>query len=656
MKKPNILWLLAEDMCPNLGCYGDADAITPNLDQLANEGTRYDHVSSCGPVCSAARTTLALGMYPPSVGTGNHRSHVKLPPTIKLFAEYMQEAGYYTAINKTDYNFQAEYIDGVPKGFDDTFKAKFFEDSEAVPKAIKDQWDKAGDKPFFFMHTYAVTHQSKYGFPNTPEAHRAEFIPRTTEDTYRDRDKLHIPSYHPDNSDTREIWGQYHECVTAMDRMVGETIDLLKADGLYEDTIIFFFGDNGMGIPSGKFNMWHEGTSVPLIIRVPEKYQDLATNYEPSSVSNMPITFVDFAKTALSLATAKVPDYMHGDNILNDQKTLERTASLSYRNRIDSSSELVRSLKDDRYLYIRNFYPQKGWRYSPYIGISSPYFMTSWDKAVEGCDQSVKAYNRLNAYNMSRKPVEELYDLSTDPDQMNNLAGDLNQLDQLLSMRVQVVEEMLKLNDGGLMPEQVMMDYAKSATAYEVIHNRDLYPLEEILDACNKMLDPETPIAYYESLLKHDNPSMRYWGVQGIYASGSIDLGMLEPALADNSASVRLAAAETVVMLSVNDNLISKAKSIIKECLNNKTDILIPLEAIDCLDRLGKKAIDLIPETKHLMDREDITIEPDMDRYIAAITSLAKFYPEKMGKPHKYNDDEVKYNERLYEYRRLSGC
>ena len=658
MRQPNILWLIAEDMCPNLGCYKDVDAITPNLDQLASEGLRYDMVTSCGPVCSAARTTLALGMFPPSVGTGNHRSHVKLPSNIKLFAQYMQEAGYFTAINKTDYNFQVEYDNHGMKGWDIEFDAKYFEDSADVPAAIQRAWKNRDDKPFFFMNTFAVTHQSKYGFPNKPEKHREMFIPRTKPKDYRDRNKLHIPAYHPDNKDTREIWGQYHECVTAMDRMVGETIEHLKADGLYEDTIIFFFGDNGMGIPSGKFNMWNEGTDVPLIVRVPDKYRHLTTVYDIGAVSHRAVTFIDFAPTALKLAEAEIPNYMQGESFLNPDNDKVPNVNFSYRNRIDSSCELVRSVRNQQYLYIRNFYPQKGWRYSPYIAISSPYFMASWDKEVGECQDDIRTYNRLKAFNMSKKPIEELYDLVNDKDQMNNLAYKQEYNEQLLFMRQEVHKNMIDLTDGGLIPEQVLKKMATGTTAYEVIHNKELYPLKDILDICNKMLDEEVKAEDYYTYLHADNPIIRYWGVQGIYAVGiynRIIASKLKELLKDESVAVSLAAAETIIALTLDETDIVQAKEVLIDCLNCETDVLIPLETIDCMDRLGKSVKDLIPFTKRLLDMKAISQEKDADRYLHAVYSMSKLYAEKMGVPHEYNDDDIKFNERLYEFRRLNS-
>lgn len=664
MKRPNIMFMLAEDMCPNLGCYGDPDAMSPNLDALASDGVRYDHVSSTGPVCSAARTTLALGLYPATVGTGNHRSHVEVPDYVKIFAKYLQDAGYHTAINKTDYNFVERYDGDKIEGWSTMFTAPYMGDDEAIAQCIQDTWRQCEeDQPFFFMHTYAVTHQSRYGYPNEATAHRAEFIPRTKPEEFRDRSELTIPPFHPDTPDTREIWGQYHECVTAMDRCVGETIDRLKEDGIYEDTIILFVGDNGMGIPGGKFAMWNEGTSVPLIARVPEKFQHLVTDYESGSISKKGVTFVDFAPTIMKLAGLEPCDYMQGSSFLEASETTAqeeegRKYTFSYRNRIDSSCESVRSIRDDRYLYIRHYYPHKGWRLPPYAAISSPYFVTSWEEAVSEKYDTADVYNRENAFSKSRKPAEELYDLIDDPAQMNNLADNAMYSDVITNMRKVLRDRILRYKDGGFIPEQIIRQLAKTSTTYDVIRDESIYPMGAVLDLCDNMLSEEASTADYLKALQEGNVILRFWAVQGLYNDGvysdEVRQGMLG-ALDDDGIMVQLAASEAIIALTDRTEDVTKAKEVLKKCLNTEEDVMVPLEAVDALDRLGKKTVDLIPLTERLMHNEHVTKERGTQRYIAAITSLAQYYPERMGQPHDYKDNEAKDTVRFLEYRKYKA-
>lgn len=652
MKKPNILWLIAEDMCPNLGCYGDVDAITPRLDQLAKEGMRYNQVSSCGPVCSAARTTLALGMYPSSVGTGNHRSCVKLPDYIKIFAEFMQEVGYYTAINKTDYNFELNYDGDRLQGWDTSIKSEYFADTPDLAKVLSETWNQREEgKPFFFMHTYAITHQSKYGFPSTPDKHRETYLPRIKPSEYQNRETLHVPKYHPDNKETREIWGQYHETVTTMDRMVGEAIDQLKAENLYEDTIIFFFGDNGMGIPSGKFSMWNEGISVPLIVRVPDKYKGLVSDYSSGSVSEKPITFVDFAPTALNLGGAKVPEYMQGHDFLTSDKA---KYTYNFRNRIDCSCDLIRSIKTDKYLYIRNFYPQKGWRFSPYIAISAPYFTSAWEEEVKNLKHN--DYNRLTSFFKDRKPEEELYDLVNDPDQMNNLVADTSLETELHELRHLLIDEMIKTNDGGLFPEHELKKLSVNQTSYDVLTNKKLYPIEEILNICNQINDCSLTIEEAIILYANENPVIRYWAMQGIYALGKytdVERAIILEGLEDESEMIALTSAETILMLSDNEGDTKLAKDKLISFLTNVEDVFLPLEAAVSIDRIGIKCADLVKHTKHLIDEDTVTNEINVERYVQAVIGIAKYYAEVMDLPHEYIDPNDWYNQRLFELRKL---
>jgi hypothetical protein len=259
---------------------------------------------------------------------------------------------------------------------------------------------------------------------------------------------------------------------------------------------------------------------------------------------------------------------------------------------------------------------------------------------------------------MSKKPIEELYDLVNDPDQMNNLAYKQEYNEQLLSMRQEVHKNMIDLTDGGLIPEQLLKKMAIGTTAYEVIHNKDLYPLKDILDICSKMLDEEVKAEDYYTYLQGDNPIIRYWGIQGIYAVGiydSIVASKLKELLKDESVAISLAAAETIIALTLDETDIVQAKEVLIDCLNCETDVLVPLETIDCIDRLGESVKDLIPFTKRFLDMQVISQEKDADRYLHAVYSMSKLYAEKMGMPHEYNDNDMDFNERLYELRRLNS-
>ncbi len=659
MNKPNILWLMAEDMCPNLGCYGDIDAFTPNLDKLAKEGIRYENCSSVAPVCSAARTTLALGLYPPTAGVGNHRSHVAIPENIEIFSKYLQDQNYYTAINKTDYNFVERYNGDMIRGWDTVLDVNYALDTIDITNKMSEKWNNRPEgKPFFFQNTYAVTHQSRYGYPNNATLHRETFIPRTRSEDYRDRSKLTIPSYHPDTPDIREVWGQYHECITAMDRMVGETINKLKEDGLYEETIIFFFGDNGMGMPQGKFNMWDEGTRVPLIVRVPQKYQHMVKGYTAGKVEYGGVDFIDITTATLALGGAEIPEHIQGRDFLNLRDNEVKDENYSYRNRIDNSCEVVRSVRDSNYIYIRNFYPQKGWRYAAYSATESPWMNISMEVEAKKEYTLNSDINRKNAYFMPRKPIEELYDIKKDPDQMNNLAGEEEQQERLLKMRDKLKTWMLEICDGGLLTEQEMRKQAKKLglTAYEVIRDKKINPLEEIIKVCDKMFDDNLSVESFFQDLESENGTIRYWAIQGIHTKADFKketIDVLIKALNDESEMVQLAAAEALADWGKDDKGSALAKDKIIEFLNNKDDVMLPLEAIDCLDRLGKKVSEAFPLTEGLMKIDQISDEADSERYRQAVVTVARFISEKYRLHHDYSELDEQTKERLLVIREL---
>lgn len=650
--KPNILVLLAEDMCPNLGCYGDLDAITPNLDKLAKDGVRYTRANSVAPVCSAARTTLALGIYPFTAGVGNHRSFVKLPDNMKSVPFYMHDEGYFCAINKTDYNFACKISQNYVEGWDAVIPGKYFEDSAAVPESICKTWRQRGDKPFFFMSTFACTHQSRYGFPDNAEEHRKVYAPRTTPEQMQDRSKLHIPDYHFDNKDTREIWGQYHEAITAMDRMVGETIEHLKEDNIYDDTIIIFAGDNGMGIPTGKANMWDEGNHVPLIVRIPPKYSHLAKYFKKGTDIETPVNFIDLAPTVISLAGGKIPEHMHGKDFLNEQSKTD--CAYSYRNRIDGIEDFVRSIRTDNLLYIRNFYPQRGYRFSSYMKRMSPYFVSSWEDDFKKSDD--KSFNRKNAFFLDKRPIEELYDLSKDPFEMHNLASDANYQKDIGKFRANLSQFMLSVHDLGFIPEEECdrLSKEKNVTVYEATRDDETYPITEITALTNKMLDKKMSDSEIERYLDDKNQLIRYWAIQYVsYFEMKSMTAKLVKMMDDTNLSVRVAASEALLSLTDDQNILKSSKTLMGKVMDsdNLHEVLC---AVGGVTRSGKKTADLIPHLDHLRHCKQNGC--DDARMAGAITDQAYYYPETQCRPFSYDDEKLdeKLHKRLLILREIN--
>ena len=234
-------------MSPNLGCYGDDYAATPNLDALAARGMRYTNANSNAPVCAPARTTIITGLYPPSTGAEHMRSLVKLPARFRMFPQFLRDAGYYcTNNNKEDYNVEK------PGGVWD----------ESSKKA---HWkNRRKGQPFFAVFNHTITHESQI----RNEIDEADQI--------HDPAKVRVPAYHPDTPEVRRDWAQYYDRITMMDKQAGAELQELERAGLADDTIIFFFSDHGSGMPRSKRSACNSGLNVPFIVYFPPKWRHLA--------------------------------------------------------------------------------------------------------------------------------------------------------------------------------------------------------------------------------------------------------------------------------------------------------------------------------------------------------------------------------------------
>ena len=281
-KRPNILWITSEDNGPHLGCYGDTFATTPNLDRLAAKGMIYLTAWSNAPVCAPARTTIITGMYPSSTGSEHMRSMIRLPDGMKMFPQFLREAGYYCTNNsKEDYNLEKP--------------GQVWDQS-----SMSAHWrNRQAGQPFFAVFNFMETHESQ--------------IRRRPHQPVHDPAKVRVPAYHPDTPEVRQDWAQYYDKMTEMDGRAGQILALLEQDGLEQDTIVFYYGDHGPGMPRNKRWPFNCGLRVPLVVYVPEKFRHLAPpEYRPGGQSKRLVAFVDLAPTVLSLAGIKAPEYMQG--------------------------------------------------------------------------------------------------------------------------------------------------------------------------------------------------------------------------------------------------------------------------------------------------------------------------------------------------------
>ena len=418
-RRPNILWLIAEDLSPDLACYGNRVVHTPNLDHLAADGVRYTHAFASGPVCSAIRSGLMTGMYQTAIGAHNHRSHrgdgYTLPVPVELVTQYFRRAGYFTCnaagLNfnrrgKTDWNFDP----GV-EPFDGT-----------------DWRQREPGQPFFAQINFSLTHRTFKRDKERPI----------------DPAKVQIPPYYPDHPLTRRDWADYLESLQVLDRQVAAALARLDEDGLAGNTIVFFFGDHGRCHVRGKQWLYEGGIRIPLLVRWPG-------HLPGGSVSNGLVSSIDFAPTAMHLAGIEIPGHMQGRPFLPGVSN--RDCVFAARDRCDETDDRIRCVRTGRYKYIRNFHPGR-----PYLQFNAykknQYPVLTLMQVLHKQGKLTEAQQHFMA---SHRPAEELYDLQADPHEIRNLADDPRHRKVLEDLRRRLDRWIVETSDHGRTPESAQV-------------------------------------------------------------------------------------------------------------------------------------------------------------------------------------------------------
>lgn len=513
--RPNILWITSEDNGPEWGAYGDTYSTTPNLDKLAVRGFRYRTVWSNGPVCGASRTALITGVYPESNGGEHMRSMVRLPEFMKLYPALLRDAGYYTTNNaKTDYNF-AEV-------------GKVWDESGATA-----HWkNRPAGKPFFAIFNINASHESQVRLRPHTWKHDVATVP--------------LPAYMPDTKESREDRAQYYDQLTVMDEAVGRRIAELEAAGLADDTIIMSFGDHGAGLPRSKRTPLNSGLQVGLIAYIPPKFRALGPPEasRPGSESTRLVSFVDLAPTLLSLAGVKPPDWIQGRAFLGPHTAPAPEFLFGFRGRMDERYDLVRSVRDERYVYIRNYMPHRP--HGQHVDYMFETPTTAKWKAMYDAGQ-LKSPQTLF---WEPKPAEELYDLQADKWEVNNLAGSSAHRDALSRLRRALDAHEREVRDVGFMPEYELHRDELRITAYERGHNPATYDFERVYAAAQAASDLAVPLARVRPGLTDKDPIVRYWAATGVLIRGkdavTAAAADLERLLADSEPGPQIVAAEAL--------------------------------------------------------------------------------------------------------------
>ena len=569
-QRPNILWITSEDNGPHLGCYGDEYADTPEIDGLAAKGMIYLNAWSTAPVCAPARTTLISGLYPPCTGSEHMRSMTVLPPGMKMYPQYLREAGYYSTNNKKeDYNLEKP--------------GKVWDESSG-----RAHWKKRKPgQPFFAIFNHTVSHESQ--------------IRRRPHVAVHDPAKVRVPAYHPDTPVVRRDWAQYYDKLTEMDARVGRNLRELQDAGLAEETIVFYYGDHGSGMPRSKRWPYNSGLHVPLVVHIPEKFQHLAPpGYRPGGKSDRLVGFIDLAPTLLSLAGIEPPEHFQGHAFMGKFETPERLFLHGFRGRMDERYDMVRTVRDKRYIYIRNYMPHK--IYGQYVAYMFQTLTTRVWKELH--DQGKLAPPRT--YFWGTKLPEELYDLENNPDEVNNLARSGAHHEHLERLRKAQREHALKIRDVGFLPEDEIHSRSKGSTPYEMGHDRAKYPLERILEMAELASSLEKgAVPRLVKGLGDGDSGVRYWAAMGMLMRGKEAVegarDSLRRALEDASASVRVIAAQALGQYGSRED-VDRALSILLAAADLERNgvfiSILALNAIDALDDRAagvKRAIEALP-------------------------------------------------------------
>ena len=402
---PNILWIVADDLGVDLGCYGNDLIYTPNIDKLASQGVRYNNMFTVAAVCSVSRSAMITGMYPTSIDCHQHRKQFKdsLPDPVKPITEYFKEAGYYvTNKGKTDYNFihsQENLFDGAQ---------------------LKNR--KEG-QPFFAQIQIFYPHRPFKADPSHPI----------------NPDNVKLPPYYPNHPIARKDWALYLETIQYVDKEVGEILNKLDRDGLAENTVVFFLGDQGRPMVRSKQFLYDSGVRTPLIVRWPGKIK-------AGTVNNDLVNNLDIAPTSLSIANIEIPEHIQGKDFLQD--STPRDFVYGMRDRRDETVDRIRMIRSKDYKYIRNFYTDRP--YTQFNAYKKNFY------PVLTLMQIMYKKGELNEaqapFFSDYRPAEEFYDLNKDPYELNNLADSEDYKSQKEVLKNQL-DKWLKETDLGTYPE-----------------------------------------------------------------------------------------------------------------------------------------------------------------------------------------------------------
>ena len=431
---PNIIWLVAEDQSPEFfPIYGNSTVELPIIESLAKDGILFNNAYTPAPVCAPARSAIITGLYPSTLGTHNMRTYNSykkenqpsigipsyspiLPDGVKMFPEYLRKIGYYTSNNsKEDYNFKK--TDGV---WDDS-------SSNAHWK------NRAPGQPFFAVFNFGISHES-------------QIWEQGSNDILVDQNLVPIPPVFPDTPKIRKDIAVNYSNLIRLDKKIGKIISQLKQEGLYEKSIIFFYSDHGGPFPRYKRSLYETGIKVPLVIKFPN-------SKFAGTENNDFISFIDYAPSILSIAGIKPPDVMQGKAKFGKFKASSKSSYIfAASDRFDEKVDRLRAVRYKNFKYIRNFNPK--------ISNAIPVLYREQMPMMKELNKLWKENLLLKDHRLwfeTPKTKEELYDLTKDPYELNNLADKISLKDTLFFLREVLDQWIIDTNDLGEYSEKELI-------------------------------------------------------------------------------------------------------------------------------------------------------------------------------------------------------
>jgi len=439
--RPNILWIVGENFALDLGCYGEKNVQTPNLDNLAANGIRYTNVFSTSPVCAPSRSAFMTGMYQTSTDTHHMRSHrednFQLPPGVRPLTHWLQDGGYFTA----NITHAGEKEVGTGK-----LDLNFVNEGPIYQTA---DWSRLKNNQPFFAQINTLEAEYDIYDRKSAEKERVKWVGEEWHPKVATPDNVTPPPYYPNHIISREEWARYLNSVTGMDVRVGWILEKLRKDGLADNTVVIFFGDNGRLEARGIHWCWDSGIHVPMIIHWPKKFPT-PPQYRPGTVNDQIISLLDLTATTMNIAGLKRPPGMQSRIFLGQKSDPARTYAFSARDRIDETVVRQRSVRDKRFHYIRNFTPGAGFltlnRYKEKCFLVKPLMRQLQQQG----QLTGPALELMNPY-----PDELLYDTAIDPFELRNLADSAQPVhrEALLQLRAALDTWITETGDLGEWPE-----------------------------------------------------------------------------------------------------------------------------------------------------------------------------------------------------------